>query len=186
MSRYSVNSRDQSIPADAQQTSTQDGRGSAMKLCEKFHLETGRLKTSDGKPLVLNSDFKDQSYIYEFSRWLITARMLYKPDEYYAAGSCTQYLSHVKEYYKAKFPNEALFKNPKEDWFNNISSLMVSEIFRRLIDDGDELTPNKSKTAQREEMKDGMKTLLVKDDGKSYEALEMMAPIATNRQAVGR
>ena len=45
---------------------------------------------------------------------------------------------------------------------------------------------NKSKTIQRKGLEDGIRYLLTVNDGKSPEYLEMLAPIAANRQAVGR
>ena len=36
-------------------------------------------------------------------------------NEYLSAGTCTQYLSHVKEFYKKTFPNAPLFKRVNED-----------------------------------------------------------------------
>ena len=63
------------------------------------------------------------------------------------------------------------FQCRNEEWFYKLSGLSEDEVFRRLIEDGDELNPNQSKAIQREEHKDGM---------------ELMSPIATNRQAFGR
>jgi hypothetical protein len=62
----------------------------------------------------------------------------------------------VKENYKKEFPNAPLFQCRNEEWFYELSGLLEDEVCRRLIEDGDELNPNKSKANQREEHKDGI------------------------------
>jgi hypothetical protein len=100
---------DQSKPDEFQQVSTKDGRKSAIKFVNIFHLNTGRPSSDNRDAFVTCSDLKDEKWLEAFSKWLSTARKVRDPDEYLSAGSCTQYFPHVKENYKKAFPNAPLF-----------------------------------------------------------------------------
>ena len=116
----------------------------------RFHVDTGRILSSDRNAFVTSSEFNDEKWLEAFSKWLSTARKESKPDEYLSAGTCTQYLSHMKEFYKKAFSNAPLFKRVNEDWFYKMSGYLEDDVSRRLIEDEDELNPNKSEAIQRE------------------------------------
>ena len=120
---------DQSKPDGFQQPSSQDGRKSAMKLVNRFHVDTGRILSSDRNAFVTCSEFNDEKWLEAFAKWLSTARKESKPDEYLSAGTCTQYLSHVKEFYKKAFPKAPLFKRVNEDWFYKMSGYLEDDVF---------------------------------------------------------
>ena len=156
-----------------------------MDTIKKFHQDTRRpLDTQNGNPIVTCQEFENEDWITAYSLWIITAKN--NRNELFTAGSCKKYLSHVKEYYKKVFPNASIFRRPNENWFLKLSSCMEDEVFRRLIDDGDELCPNKANNIRREELNHGLKVLLTKDDGKTADYIELIAPICTSRQATGR
>ena len=100
---------DQSKPDEFQQASTKDGRKSAMKFVNRFHLNTAIPLSDNGDVFVTCSEFEDEKWLEAFSKWLSTARKGRNPDEYLSARSCTQYFSHAKENYKKAFPNAPLF-----------------------------------------------------------------------------
>ena len=65
---------DQSKPDEFQQASTKDGRKSAMKFVNRFHLSTGRPLSDNGDAFVTCSEFKDEKWLEAFSKWLSSAK----------------------------------------------------------------------------------------------------------------
>jgi len=65
---------DQSKPDEFQQVSTKDGRKSAIKFVNIFHLNTGRPLSDNRDAFVTCSDLKDEKWLEAFSKWLSSAR----------------------------------------------------------------------------------------------------------------